>query len=101
MHALNLTPHPVTGSVIAGKGRITTCKVKSSDWEAQEIAYYRADNFSSIFKLLSSMTDFTSPERVPIKIELVGVYYYELYFDLEDGKDELPFDLSVFLYCLY
>lgn len=97
MYALNLTPHPVSGSVIAGKWRITLCKRRSSDWQDTQVAYYRADNYTAVSDLVSTMTK----ELVPVKIELVGVYYYELYFDLEDGRDDLPFDLSVFLYCLY
>lgn len=97
MYALNLTPHPFNGSVIAGKWRITTCKVRSSDWKDKEVSCYRADNFSAIIELLSRI----AKEKVPVKVELVGLYYYELYFDLEDGKDDLPFDLSVFLYCLF
>lgn len=96
MYALNLTPHPITGSVIAGKWRITLCKVRSSDWNDVEVACYRADNFTAILELLSRMKD-----RVPIKVELIGLYYYELFFDLESDKKELPFDLSVFLTCLY
>ena len=97
MNAVNLTPHfPESGSVIAGKWRITLCKVKSSDWTDVEVLYYRADNYSAISVLMSTLK-----KKVPIKIELVGVYYYELYFDLEEGKDDLPLDLSVFLYCLY
>lgn len=97
MYALNLTPHPLIGSIIAGKWRITLCKRRSSDWKDTQIVYYRADDYSAILDLVSTM----NKELVPIKIELVGVYYYELYFDLEGGKDDLPFDLSVFLYCLY
>ena len=96
MYALNLTPHPVGGSVIAGKWRITTCKLRSSDMEEKDVFCYRADNFTAISTLMSRMK-----EKVPIKVELIGLYYYELFFDLEDGKDDLPFDLSVFLYCLY
>ena len=97
MNAVNLTPHfPESGSIIAGKWRCTLCKVKSSDWSDVETIYYRADNYSAISSLLSTLK-----KKVPVKIELVGVYYYELYFDLEEGKEELPFDLSVFLYCLY
>lgn len=97
MYALNLTPHPVSGSVIAGKWRITLCKRRSSDWQDTQVVYYRADDYTAVSDLVSTMTN----ELVPVKIELVGVYYYELYFDLADGKDDLPFDLSVFLYCLY
>lgn len=97
MYALNLTPHPVSGSVIAGKWRITLCKRRSSDWQDTQVVYYRSDNYTAVSDLVSTMTK----ELVPVKIELVGVYYYELYFDLEDGKDDFPFDLSVFLYCLY
>lgn len=97
MYALNLTPHPVSGSVIAGKWRITLVKKRSSDWNDRQEACYRADDFTSIVKLVSTMHH----ELLPVMIELVGVYYYDLYFDLESGKDDLPFDLSVFLYCLY
>ena len=65
MYALNLTPHPVSGSVIAGKWRITTCKVRSSDPEEKEVFCYRADNFKPILDLLSRMK-----EKVPVKVEL-------------------------------
>lgn len=97
MYALNLTPHPVYGSVIAGKWRCTLCRRRSSDWIDTEVAYYRSDNYKAISDLVSSMHG----DLVPIKIELVGLYYYELYFDLEEKKEDLPFDLSVFLYCLF
>ena len=97
MYPLNLTPHPFNGSVIAGKWKITCCRRKCSDWSDTETVFYRADNYKSVSDLVSSMHG----DMSPVKIELVGVYFYELYFDLEDCNVELPFDLSVFLYCLF
>lgn len=96
MYALNLTPHPFVGSVIAGKWRITLCKVRSSDWSDVEVVCYRADNFTAVLATLSRMKD-----SVPVKVELIGLYYNDLFFDLESDQKELPFDLSVFLTCLY
>lgn len=99
MFALNITPHPVRGSPVAGKWRISCVREKSSDFSNREKIFIRADHFSAVQDYISKFRD----GLCPVNIELVGVYYYELFFDLEDSLDQadLPFDLSVFLYCLY
>lgn len=96
MYALNLTPKPFTGNVVSGKWKVSFVRQNSSEYEECDFAFYRADDFRSLLETVGRL----KKGLIPVKIELVGLYYYELFFDL-DGKDELPFDLSIFLYCIF
>lgn len=84
-------------AIIGGKWSIRTLRLRSSDMDEVEEIFVRADNYTSVLQYVERLRK----NLFPVSIELVGVYYYDLFFDLANQDKELPFDLSVFLYCLF
>ena len=97
MDCITVTPHLFNESIIAGRWKVKTVLLRSFDMSNSLTLDYRADNYKELLDYLSTM----KAKRIPVSIELVGVYYYDLYYDLSDPVNDFPIDLSVFLYCLY
>ena len=100
MDCVTVTPHLFNESIIAGRWKVKTVLLRSSDLSNPLTLDYRADNYKALIDYLSSMKS----KRVPVSIELVGVYYHDMYYALDGPVDpvyDLPADLSVFLYCIY
>lgn len=99
MDCVTVTPHLFNESIFSGRWKVKTVFPRSPDIGDPLVLDYRADNYKALLDYLSSM----KLKRVPVSIELVGVYYYDLYYELTEAiiAAELPLDLSVFLHCLY
>lgn len=94
---VNLSPKPLDSNVISGRFHVTAVSRSSADLENLKSFYYRCDDFKTLIEVIKKL-----PSSIcPVSFELVGVYYYDLYFNLLDKSVILPFDLDVFLYCIY